>query len=678
MRLHVTSASTQSDLFHTRQSARLDSEFGLKITSAFAPANISLLEMLSASPNPAAGTSSTSPRSLIPSAKRSDKRVSLGFSVPVESQAASPNGGSPEAAGTPASLTTPRSPSPRPKEPYSASISPRSPSTARHSFSSRAYPPRNSPPSKPSGFGFPTIGVPIYNWDDEPDTYLEEEEVRYLTPTKDRAPQLFGEEPLEETLLEDISGGDLEPMMEVLESPKAPTENTPQVITVPAVDESMEHDLVDTMENDASPAEPIPNASEAPAEQPKPHVAHDLPQRQATGGLVGSYDDILGTPKGGPKWKIGMSIRQSPHESPLKHQLPPCQPLPSDFSSEICASNSMNPQPRTVSEPKLGSALQNSVSSSSSSASNDYFANLGRLSQSQSTPSKNNSRDNVAIDEFDPFRPPAASDWFMKFDSPQQNTQMTNVSRAMHTPMQASTGSSNPMSPPPSLLDAMIEPPTPTSMPKYTERDVQQTKLTMQGEFQRELDLVQSEMNVIEQRRAAAVEGHELAVKTLAEYDKIMKSMLVEKELEKQRTAMEMNRLESQIENMREDKKRLQNENAHLAHKWKESRVFVEDLKENGARLYDMMENLKAEVVRANERFEGLKKHAESKLEEANTEMTRIRAAYDKEVSALKAKLSRSEVQMSTLERTIESKTQENQELTKICDSLVAQLEERA
>ena len=74
-------------------------------------------------------------------------------------------------------------------------------------------------------------------------------------------------------------------------------------------------------------------------------------------------------------------------------------------------------------------------------------------------------------------------------------------------------------------------------------------------------------------------------------------------------------------------------------------------------------------------RYESLKSHAESKLDEANIEIARVRSTFEKEISTLKTKLSRSEVNVASLERSLAGKELENQELTKICDGLVLQME---
>jgi hypothetical protein len=57
-------------------------------------------------------------------------------------------------------------------------------------------------------------------------------------------------------------------------------------------------------------------------------------------------------------------------------------------------------------------------------------------------------------------------------------------------------------------------------------------------------------------------------------------------------------------------------------------------------------------------------------------EIAKVRSAYEKELSTLKARLSRAELQASSVTKQLESKTSENAELTKICDQLVAQIEQ--
>ena len=62
----------------------------------------------------------------------------------------------------------------------------------------------------------------------------------------------------------------------------------------------------------------------------------------------------------------------------------------------------------------------------------------------------------------------------------------------------------------------------------------------------------------------------------------------------------------------------------------------------------------------------------------ANVEIAKVRASNENELTAMRAKLSRSEIQIHTLDRNLKAKIQENEELSLICDGLVGQIEQMA
>ena len=61
----------------------------------------------------------------------------------------------------------------------------------------------------------------------------------------------------------------------------------------------------------------------------------------------------------------------------------------------------------------------------------------------------------------------------------------------------------------------------------------------------------------------------------------------------------------------------------------------------------------------------------------ANVEISKVRAAHERELTMLRARLGRAELQVGALSTQLESKKQENAELTKICDQLMAQEDQR-
>ncbi|NWQ92727.1 TACC3 protein, partial [Burhinus bistriatus] len=59
----------------------------------------------------------------------------------------------------------------------------------------------------------------------------------------------------------------------------------------------------------------------------------------------------------------------------------------------------------------------------------------------------------------------------------------------------------------------------------------------------------------------------------------------------------------------------------------------------------------------------------------ANEEIAQVRNKAKSETAALQASLRKEQMRIQSLERTLEQKTKENDELTKICDDLILKME---
>jgi len=88
-------------------------------------------------------------------------------------------------------------------------------------------------------------------------------------------------------------------------------------------------------------------------------------------------------------------------------------------------------------------------------------------------------------------------------------------------------------------------------------------------------------------------------------------------------------------------------------------------------------DQLRNEVSTWEVKYDKLKRHAQEKLDLANSEILKIRNSSEKELVSLKSRLSRAEVAAKSLEQTVESKRRENEELTRICDELMTQLDKK-
>ncbi|KAI8835791.1 transforming acidic coiled-coil-containing protein-domain containing protein [Chytriomyces cf. hyalinus JEL632] len=217
---------------------------------------------------------------------------------------------------------------------------------------------------------------------------------------------------------------------------------------------------------------------------------------------------------------------------------------------------------------------------------------------------------------------------------------------------------------------------TPSSQPKYSERDISAIRMEITLKFEREFEMAQLEIQDLERQRNQALEGTCKIQKTLQEWETFMKEMIAKKEADDLRSRQETAQLCFAIEksNVERDAsiKGVEDTNARM----RQLRLDAEIERDISKKALLKVQQESNECVGLMEdRYQVLKAHAEEKLQEANIEIARVRAGLEKEIASLRVKISRSELHMASLEKNVESKAAENAELTKICDDLLMQIE---
>ena len=101
---------------------------------------------------------------------------------------------------------------------------------------------------------------------------------------------------------------------------------------------------------------------------------------------------------------------------------------------------------------------------------------------------------------------------------------------------------------------------------------------------------------------------------------------------------------------------------------------MVEGFKQNEDTLKHCLDDCSTKLARQDEKYERLKAHAEDTLEKANKEIDNLSRSLDAEVARLTAMLKKTEMKATSLERSVEQKVKENEELTAICDELIAKV----
>lgn len=111
-----------------------------------------------------------------------------------------------------------------------------------------------------------------------------------------------------------------------------------------------------------------------------------------------------------------------------------------------------------------------------------------------------------------------------------------------------------------------------------------------------------------------------------------------------------------------------------LFRRYENLKGVLEGFKKNEEALKKCAQDYLARVKQEEQRYQALKMHAEEKLDKANEEIAQVRTKAKAESAALHAGLRKEQMKVESLERALQQKNQEIEELTKICDELIAKL----
>jgi len=163
-------------------------------------------------------------------------------------------------------------------------------------------------------------------------------------------------------------------------------------------------------------------------------------------------------------------------------------------------------------------------------------------------------------------------------------------------------------------------------------------------------------------------------VKVLKEYEKTISDLISEKESDKSRLETDVKNAVSEKIQAIDDLHNVEAAFADVHRKYERTKQVVEGFKKNEEQLKTYVDEYKEKLRKQDQKYNMLKAHAEEKLEEANREIDKIARSQDAEKAKLTAMLQKTEMKVRNLERTLGQKSKENEELTNICDDLIAKV----
>ncbi|XP_066575817.1 transforming acidic coiled-coil-containing protein 3 isoform X2 [Amia ocellicauda] len=130
---------------------------------------------------------------------------------------------------------------------------------------------------------------------------------------------------------------------------------------------------------------------------------------------------------------------------------------------------------------------------------------------------------------------------------------------------------------------------------------------------------------------------------------------------EKQQVIMDLNSVEKSF--------------SDLFKRFEKQKEVLEGYKKNEETLKKCAQDYLARIKKEEQRYQTLKAHAEEKMKLANEEIAQVRSKLKSEGASFHAQLCRQQLKIQALEKNLEQKVKENEELTKLCDELIVNVQ---
>ncbi|XP_044152865.1 transforming acidic coiled-coil-containing protein 2 isoform X1 [Bufo gargarizans] len=162
--------------------------------------------------------------------------------------------------------------------------------------------------------------------------------------------------------------------------------------------------------------------------------------------------------------------------------------------------------------------------------------------------------------------------------------------------------------------------------------------------------------------------------KIVAEYEQTIAQMIEDDQREKSVSHHTVQQLILEKEQALSDLNSVEKSLADLFRRYEKMKDVLEGFRKNEEVLKKCAQEYLARVKKEEQRYHALKIHAEEKLDRANSDIAQVRSKSQQEHAAYQASLRKEQLRVDALERTLEQKNKEIEELTKICDELISKM----
>ncbi|XP_074548949.1 transforming acidic coiled-coil-containing protein 3 [Halichoeres trimaculatus] len=169
-------------------------------------------------------------------------------------------------------------------------------------------------------------------------------------------------------------------------------------------------------------------------------------------------------------------------------------------------------------------------------------------------------------------------------------------------------------------------------------------------------------------------DGQEMR-KIIAEFELVIAKMMADQEKEREESQAKLNEALLEKEQVSSDLNTMERSFSDLFKRLEKYKDVVEGYKKNEQTLKACAQDYLARIKKEEQRYQTLKAHAEEKIALANEEIAEVRSKNKAEISALQAQLRREQLKTQSLEKSLDQKEKEAEELTKLCDELIGKVQ---
>ncbi|KAJ8281432.1 hypothetical protein GJAV_G00067610 [Gymnothorax javanicus] len=165
--------------------------------------------------------------------------------------------------------------------------------------------------------------------------------------------------------------------------------------------------------------------------------------------------------------------------------------------------------------------------------------------------------------------------------------------------------------------------------------------------------------------------------KIMADFEATVSQVIADSKKQKAESLKELQKVAQEKEQVTMDLNSMERSFADLFKRLEKYKEVIEGYKKNEEILKKCAQDYLARIKQEEQRYQTLKVHAEEKIGLANDEIAQVRSKLKAETSALQAQVRREQLKVCSLEKRLEQKEKEAEELTKLCDELIANVQKR-